>query len=375
MINILYIINNFEDISINRNIFKIASNLPKNTFRIYIVALNINGSLRSLFANRFSENLYISNGEFLNGLILTKNVVIDHDITIAQAQTSRADLLIILIKILLMTTRRKIFYIANRRNYFFLPCEPGFLYKNIVYFISCHLADLNICVANHLNHKLVNILKVPRQKVVTIFNGIKPRNKTFRISNRSFDNPPLIVYAGQLIKRKNIIYLLEALFETTLSYKCLIIGDGPEKQRLTLYVNKRNLENKISFIPFTTNVNKYLSKADIFVLPSLSEGMSMSLLEAMSFGNACVVSDIDANKELISNAKNGLLFPLNGGITALAKRISVLLKSPQLRSRLGRAALKTVTDTFRQSISLNKYSEKYYALTINSRNERNQLCE
>lgn len=358
MIKILYLLNDFRDISINRNILKLASHLTSTQFQVYILTLNHSGTIKSKFTKQFGRNVYTSDKSFLSGILMLRKIILENNISIVQSQTLRADLTVILVKLLLKDKIGKdLIHISNRRNYLFLPCEPRFFWKNVLYFFSCHLADLNICVANHISHKLISKLHVPSQRVNTIFNGVRIRNiKT--LNRKLISTPPLIIYTGQLIKRKNVICLLRALSVITLPYKCLIIGDGPEKQSLVRYINEQKLEDKITFIPFTTNINRYLSKADIFVLPSLAEGMSMSLLEAMNFGLSCIVSDIDANTELINHMENGLIHPINN-FRILAESITILLSNKSIMNDLKNSTRQTIIKTYNQISLFQKYTKTY----------------
>lgn len=358
MIKILYIINDFGDISLNRNAFKIAASLPRDKFTAYILALENNGSLKGDFFARFRHRFFISNKSFFYGVSQTANIIKKYGIQIVHTQTLRADYTLFFAKILLSLDRIRIFHAANRRNYFFLACEPNFLFKNILYFVSCHLADFNICVAQHLRQKLITRLMIPDSKVAVIPNGVNPPNIVEK--KNKINNPPLITYTGQLIKRKNLTLLLQALTQVTVPFKCLIIGDGPEKQKLAEFVRTQKLGAKVRFQPFTPNVSRFLAKTDIFVLPSLAEGMSMSLLEAMSFGLACIVSDIDANTELIKHMENGLIFPKDN-IKDLSEDLNLLLINDKLRKRLGINAKRKIKNDYRLSDTLKRYQQVYSA--------------
>lgn len=101
------------------------------------------------------------------------------------------------------------------------------------------------------------------------------------------------------------------------------------------------------------------ARADIFVLPSLAEGMSNALLEAMACGLPCLASDISANAELIQDGVNGLLFPV-GDARALAKRIELLLSDRALAQGLGDAARKTVEARY----TFEHVTEAYQALYL-----------
>ena len=157
------------------------------------------------------------------------------------------------------------------------------------------------------------------------------------------------------------MFLLRALAKVTYPFRCLIIGAGPEKQELEEFAQTQKLGSKVRFQPFTSNISRFLAKTDIFVLPSLAEGMSMSLLEAMSFGIACIVSDIDANTELINHMKNGLIFP-RGNIKDLSWNLNLLLNNDALRKKLGINAKHKIENGYCLSDTLKRYQQFYFAV-------------
>lgn len=360
MIKILYIINDFEDISLNQNALRIARSLPADKFKSYVLSLRNNGVLKPYYFRTFKDSLYVANGSFSPGVFRTAGIIKKYNIGIVHTQTLRADYTLFFAKLLLKLNNTKVLHIANRRNYFFISCEPNFLIKNILYFLSCHVVNFNICVAQHLRRKLVSRLLVPEAKVVVIPNGVDSQN----ISKKQYkaNNPPVVTYTGQLIKRKNVMLLLKALKLVKFPFRCWIIGDGPEKDRLKEYARRHNLKGKVIFQVHTRNVAKFLSKTDILVLPSLAEGLSMSLLEAMSFAIPCVVSDIDANRELITHFENGLIFPKKRE-KILGENIELLLTNKELKRKLGMKSYLKMKKDYDELDTLRKYQQFYCAVS------------
>ena len=97
--------------------------------------------------------------------------------------------------------------------------------------------------------------------------------------------------------------------------------------------------------------------SDIFILPSRAEGMSNALIEAMSCGLPCIVSNIPANTQLITNGENGLVVSLDDQ-EALAEAIIQLTQDEDLRQKLGQAATQTVASHY----SINIIAERYLAV-------------
>ena len=120
-----------------------------------------------------------------------------------------------------------------------------------------------------------------------------------------------LVSISSLIKRKNVAFIIKnslELLNQGYKFSVLIIGSGDQKHDLEKMVSTSDYKGYFSFIGHIENPLPYLKMADIFVMASLSEGVSRSLMEALYSGKICIVSDIDVNRELIRHGKNGYLF-------------------------------------------------------------------
>jgi len=111
--------------------------------------------------------------------------------------------------------------------------------------------------------------------------------------------------------------------------KLVIVGSGPMLAEL-----QAAADADCHFEPAVRNVAPWLRAMDIFVLPSLSEALSNSLMEAMGCGCCAVASNTGGNPELVQDGQTGLLFP-EGNAEALAARLNLLLNEPEHRLRLG----------------------------------------
>jgi len=117
------------------------------------------------------------------------------------------------------------------------------------------------------------------------------------------------------------------------------------------------LTDSVVFTGRVDNVDDYLRVADIFVLPSTTEGMSIALLEAMAVGLPVVASRVSGTVDVIKHGKNGLLFEPGNG-TGLTDCIISLIESPNRQAELGSQARKTVEQHF----SLDRIADRYAAL-------------
>ena len=176
-------------------------------------------------------------------------------------------------------------------------------------------------------------------RIQIICNGVD--HKRFDLTRPNVEGPrPRIVVIRRLAAIKGPQFALDAaleLLERGCAFNLLFIGDGQLRSELETRVRKAHAEDSIQFAGQIEQVERCLSEAEIFVLPSLTEGLSLALLEAMSAGLLCVVSAIPPNLELIADGRNGLTFrPSDSG--HLADVLARALTDPALRSRLAKEA-------------------------------------
>jgi len=112
-------------------------------------------------------------------------------------------------------------------------------------------------------------------------------------------------------------------------WKLNIVGDGPEKDNLEQLIKDCKMERRIKIFPFTQNIQKYYSEANVYVLSSRWEGFPLVLMEALSFGLPVIASDIPVCKELLDNKSFCILFK-NEDINALAKNMLLYAESNNL---------------------------------------------
>lgn len=151
----------------------------------------------------------------------------------------------------------------------------------------------------------------------------------------------MILYAGRLHQIKGIEALIQAVFHTKQTYpdvRLVICGTGEEYKKLECMANSLNLNVEFRGKLSNSAVVNLMCKTTIFVLPTLTmEGHPKALIEAMTYGCACIASDVPGNNDLITNGENGLLTPA-GDSVSLSKAIIKLLENESLRAKLAKSA-------------------------------------
>jgi len=161
-----------------------------------------------------------------------------------------------------------------------------------------------------------------------------PEPSANRVHQRKF-----ILAVGRLAYVKGFDRLIDAFaLLKGINIDLLIIGDGEERNRLTAQSERLDVQDRVFMPGEKNNVQDYYAQAELFVLPSRNEGYPNALIEAMSFGCACIAVDCNYGpRDIITNDVNGLLVP-NDDTEALATGIYRMMKSPSLKKRLGEQA-------------------------------------
>lgn len=155
----------------------------------------------------------------------------------------------------------------------------------------------------------------------------------------------VITTAGRLIEQKGHIVLIRAIAKIKkqnpqLKFRVLIFGKGILERELLKEIKKLSLEDAIC-LPGIWPIRELLAVTDIFVLPSLWEGLSIALLEAMNANKSIVATEVSGSREVILNGQNGFLVAPKDA-DSLAEKLEILLKNKELRIQMGLQAKKYV---------------------------------
>jgi len=146
-----------------------------------------------------------------------------------------------------------------------------------------------------------------------------------------------IGFAGRLSRQKGALYLIKAgaLLPKEIDWKIYIFGEGPLRRKLEKRARASGIESRVRFMGAFQNSDEILPGLDVFVLPSLWEGLPNVLIEALASQLPVVAADVGGVKEVVKEGSSGFLVP-RASARALAEKIEVLLKDKELREKMGR---------------------------------------
>lgn len=235
-----------------------------------------------------------------------------------------------------------------------------------------------VTVSRSLRDYLVERVGIRPERITTICNGVD--TDKFRPAQRKPDGalPPhlrgeglvVIGTVGRLQPVKNQQMLLAAFADVVrergdaaASARLLVVGDGPLRARLEQQARTLGIAQRVCFAGDRADVAQLLQCLDVFVLPSLAEGISNTLLEAMATGLPVIATRAGGNVELVEDGANGALFDL-ADAQALTRLITGYLAEPALRRRHGARSRQRAVENFSLQAMVDSYRGTYERLLL-----------
>lgn len=227
--------------------------------------------------------------------------------------------------------------------------------------------DLLIAESKATRDHLVKRLGYRPAKVRVVYNGVdlagwpasRLERQKKRLELRLGADEVLLGSVGRLDAQKGHSILIEAMARLRKGFKCrlVILGEGPLRPQLEAQIRRHKLEGAVMLLGERDDVTAWLSALEIFVLPSLWEGLPNSLLEAMALGLPCVASAVDGVPEVLAGDCGVLVPPSNPA--ALYERLAKLIAEPELRAKYGAAAKERIGKDFSLIGMMSAYEQAY----------------
>ena len=213
--------------------------------------------------------------------------------------------------------------------------------------------DKIICVSEYDQKTALRNKIAPDNKLTIIHNGIDIEKISFLSQEKAQKkligkvSPFVIGTIAEYTKNKGLIYLLKAIKNIKdQEIDVILIGSGenPDKEKLKSFIKKHNLKN-INLIEFIDNAASYLKSFDIFILPSLKEGLPYTILEAMAAEIPIITTDVGGIPEIIKNDINGILIkPKNHKL--IKEKILYLINNPEISKDLSQKSKNKIAKKF-----------------------------
>jgi glycosyltransferase involved in cell wall biosynthesis len=227
----------------------------------------------------------------------------------------------------------------------------SFLYK---------FANKVICVSQSVKDYLIKIGEISDEKGEVIYNPVSSPSKLQKQNQSSFT----IVSVGRLEKGKNQQLILKALHQLEdKSIQLILVGDGTERGSLDELIHNLNLQERVRITGFVSEPELFLAQADLFVLPSISEGFGIAAVEAMLLGVPCLCSQVGGIPEFVVDGKTGWLFDPENQKEFIDKFHIILKMDKKIRDEIGIKGRESVVERFSEEIYIKNLERLYHKIS------------
>jgi glycosyltransferase involved in cell wall biosynthesis len=241
-------------------------------------------------------------------------------------------------------------------------------------------SDLQAEVLAKLGVKESRLEVIPNGIDIKKWNTLKPNNSQNELHfeiRKKLGSERIFIYMGRIASEKNVEALLRAWrFVQPKGCRLVIVGDGPLRPTLENH-SIFNKEDNVVWWGYEADQNKrvaLLQIAEVFLLPSLVEGLSLALLEAMATGTACVATDAGADGEVLKNGA-GIILNTEGVTSQLRTLLPVLHDQPVLTHELGRRARVRVEEKYTLQQNIDSLEHLYTNVLRSSNSKTPQLID
>jgi glycosyltransferase involved in cell wall biosynthesis len=213
---------------------------------------------------------------------------------------------------------------------------------------------------------------IPRERTQLVRNGVDFPELNLTTFERNelrknlgiHENAFCILNTGRLTKQKSQTTLISAaalLKQQQVQFKLLIVGEGELKTELQKQIDALELNDCVSLLGFRNDIDKLLAISDVFALPSLDEGMPMSLLEAAAAKVPVITTAVGDIPKLITNNETGLIIPIDAP-DILAKAICTLIEDKIFAKKLAERAFELMAENYSSQAMYKSYASIYQRL-------------
>ncbi|MCL4545318.1 MAG: glycosyltransferase family 4 protein [Chloroflexi bacterium] len=224
-----------------------------------------------------------------------------------------------------------------------------------------------VAVSRAVSGSLIHAGAVALHRMTVIYNGVEDLEEQVSQAQvvKREDPTVQVGYFGRLAKEKGVRHLLEAIAQASQRYgalRALIVGDGYQRQELEQLVLTLGLSERVQFVGHRDDARQLMRKVDIIVLPSLVEGFSVVLVEAMESGKPVIASRIPgvADEAVVEGVTGLLTDP--GKSDQLASALVRLAEAPELRAAMGAQARERFRRYFHSRVMVQKLDHEYRSL-------------
>ncbi len=236
--------------------------------------------------------------------------------------------------------------------------------------------DRYVCVSHSVAEFYRTRTRISTDKMLVIPNGIdldaysSPNSQTADLSAQGI--PPgrrLVCFVGRLEPQKGVQWLVETAggwLEKMPESDLLVVGDGPQRNRLERMAKSQNIGNRVHFVGPRADVPQILARCELLLLPSAWEGMPNVVMEAMASGLPVVACDVEGVRELLGPTTAPQMVA-HGDTAAMVGKIVALLSDPEFARRVGKENRLRIERNFSLATMIRSYEQLWESLAKNEK--------
>ena len=231
---------------------------------------------------------------------------------------------------------------------------------------------VSVAVSEAIRRKVMDERHVPSHKAVTIHYGVDPQrfrpgqSHSLRKELGLGKKQKILGTVARLTTQKGHCYLIEAAPRIVEAYPeahFVFAGDGPLRSELESQTRRVGLEDHVHFLGFRSDVRELMNDFDVFILPSLWEGLPNVVLEVMACGKPVVATSVDGTPEAVVHGQTGLLVPPRDTVALASAVIDILADGRKLKT-MGMRGRKRVEETFSLKKQIDAFVNLYEKLVL-----------
>jgi glycosyltransferase involved in cell wall biosynthesis len=366
-IPVLHVMNAFVDGSIARIVERIIDCSDRDRFSWHIGVVKPDGDFSTVYEKLGAQvvNFSRSEGENTPQYIKIRKYIKSHGIRIVHSHTPRT------IFDVWLSLQKK----DGERNYHLatkhLLTTPqdrryGLIYT-LIDLMSLYLPDHIVAVSETMAEKIKSVPGIDKKIITAIPNGI-PCDDYFRLPLRDIcrkelgirNEQILIGFTGRISKVKQLDLLLKAFKNTHNRFpqtRLVLAGEGELRESLEALADSLGLTDSVNWLGYYPDIPRLLSAIDIYIQPSVNEGLSLSILEAMAAEKPVISTQVGSASEILQNGISGVLIP-PGSAAEIEKALTQMIEQPDERRRLAMNAREFVLKEY----NLQKMVDCYYRI-------------
>ncbi len=371
--NILFITNHLNIGGITSYVLSLATGLKKRGHNVYVASSG--GDLLGRFIEEGINYIHIpirtkseASPKMLLSYFRLKRFLKQNQISIMHANSR--------------TTQVLGCWLSRKTGIPYISTGHGFFMTRFSRWLFPCWGQKTIAISEQVEEHLIKDFKVDKKNIVVIHNGIDVNkfgeqrtsldfardreNREQRKKGFGLSDGPVIGIVARLSDVKGHIYLIRAMkivLGAVSQAQLFIVGKGKMKEELVNLVKVLGIEKNTYFLPGVSDTREVLSVMDIFVMPSLKEGLGLALMEAMAQAKACIGSNVGGIRSLIKDGYSGLLVK-SADSGALAAAILELLNSAPKREYLAGNAKTFIKENFSQEKMVFETEKVYLEIVV-----------